>query len=117
MSHLKTGSEGEKSAAEYLQKKGYRILAVNWKYDRCEIDIIAEKNDLIIFAEVKTRTGANYGWPEEAVNPAKQRNIAKAADAYLVENNLDKELRFDIVSVIFRPAKTDIYHIKDAFIP
>jgi putative endonuclease len=117
MSHLKTGAEGEKLAAEYLQKKGYKVLDINWKYERCEIDIIAEKKGLIVFVEVKTRSGANYGWPEEAVNPAKQKNIAKAADAYLEEKNLDKEIRFDIISVIFRPSKTDIYHIEDAFIP
>ncbi|MDQ3071958.1 MAG: YraN family protein [Bacteroidota bacterium] len=117
MQHLHTGQSGEQLAVSYLEQKRYTILARNWKDERCEIDIIARKDGVIVFVEVKTRTGARYGWPEDAVSPAKQEKIANAAEAFLIEKGLDTEIRFDIISVIQAGDKPKIYHIQDAFAP
>ncbi|MEA3496606.1 MAG: YraN family protein [Bacteroidota bacterium] len=111
------GAKGEQFAAEYLKDKGYEILEMNWVAERCEVDIIAKYNSVIIFVEVKTRTNDFYGNPEEAVNEAKQENLMKVADAYLIENDLDNEIRFDIISIIWNKNRKDIYHIEDAIVP
>ena len=112
-----TGNEGERLAAEYLAAKGYEILHKNWKGDRCEIDIISHHRKTIVFVEVKMRTGAGYGWPEQAVNKAKQQHIVKAANAFIEMNKIENEIRFDIVSIIKAGKEYEIYHIEDAFVP
>lgn len=115
--HIETGAKGEDTAAAYLIRKGYAILQRNWKADRCEIDIIARQGDIIVFVEVKARSNAVYGWPEDAVSEAKQENIANAAEAFLLAHNMDNEIRFDIVSVISAEKGAQVYHIQDAFAP
>jgi putative endonuclease len=111
-----TGINGEKIATEYLQKIGYNILTINFVFDRTEIDIIAEKEGLIVFVEVKSRSTNFYGFPEEAVNEAKQENIQKVAEYYLEENKLENEIRFDVISLTWNKEKNySIYHIEDAF--
>ncbi len=117
MSNKTKGIEGESLAREFLVKKGWEILDINWRGERCEIDIIARDKDTIVFVEVKARTHAAYGWPEEAVTPAKQRNITDAAELYLEEKNLDTEIRFDIISVLDNNGNPQVYHIRDAFAP
>ncbi len=111
------GPKGEQFAAEYLKDNGYEILEMNWVAESCEVDIIAKYNSIIIFVEVKTRTNDFYGNPEEAVNEAKQENLMKVAEAYLIENDLDNEIRFDIISIIWNKERKDIYHIEDAIVP
>jgi putative endonuclease len=113
-----TGSEGEKAAAEYLRSKGYTVLEMNYRAEGCELDIIAREGDVIIFVEVKTRSGTSHGFPEEAVSPAKQENIGRAAETYLLNHRLENELRFDIISVLNAKGKEpEILHISDAFVP
>jgi putative endonuclease len=77
------GQQGEQIAADYLQKKGYRIIERNYRYRRNEIDIIAGREGKIFFIEVKTRATTEKGHPAEAVTPQKQLEIIKAARAYL----------------------------------
>jgi putative endonuclease len=89
----------------------------NWKANRLEIDIIARQGDLIVFVEVKARSYSGFGWPEEAVNKAKQQRIANAAEAFLLAHNMDNEIRFDIVSILSNEKGTEVYHIQDAFAP
>lgn len=115
--HNELGVKGEKIALEFLRKKVYKILAVNYCFEKCEIDIIAREDDTIVFVEVKTRTGSRYGFPEEAVGKAKQDKIAEGAEAFLIENNLHNEIRFDIISIIMQENGHRILHIKDAFAP
>ena len=115
--HNITGLEGERAAAEYLQEKGYTVLDMNWRYLRTELDIICRKDSLLVVTEVKTRTSSDYGEPELAVDNKKQRNLVKAANAYVIQNNLDVEVRFDIISVLLQSGKPEINHIKDAFYP
>lgn len=105
------GKTGEALAARYLQKQGYEILASNYRYKKAEIDLITRQGKLIVFVEVKLRTSLDYGLPEQAVTPQKQALILLAAENYLVENNLDNDIRFDIISII----NDEIDHFEDAF--
>ncbi|MEZ5019827.1 MAG: YraN family protein [Bacteroidales bacterium] len=111
------GKLGEDLAAGWLQQHGYTILQRNWKSGRTEIDIIAENDRYIVFAEVKTRSADFLVDPAAAVNVAKQRTIVFAASNYIKGRNLGKEARFDIISVLTDGAKHMIDHIENAFYP
>jgi putative endonuclease len=113
----KIGEKGEQLALKILRNKGYKILEKNWRFQKKEIDIIAQDGDLIVFVEVKTRQLSEYVEPDFAVGKRKQSLLIKAADAYLVNNNLDNEARFDIVSIVIFPGGTEAEHIIDAFYP
>jgi putative endonuclease len=115
--HNETGDLGEELAAQYLSKNGYEIVATNWRYKKAEIDIIAEKDNLIVIVEVKTRSTNQFGDPEVFVTMSKQRLIVKAAHAYIVENDIEKEARFDIISVLLKGSAHEINHIEEAFYP
>jgi putative endonuclease len=78
-----TGSQGEAQAAEYLLSRGYTILQTNWRCRRGEIDIIAQDGATLVFVEVRTRSSARLGSPEESVTIAKQRRLAELAQVYL----------------------------------
>lgn len=115
--HLNFGAKGEELATKHLEEKGYKILERNWRYGHREIDIIALYKDLLIIAEVKTRSGTMWEQPFQAVNRQKQRHLVEAADAYIKKNKLDLEVRFDVVSVVIDQKKTEIEHIENAFYP
>ncbi len=111
------GSIGEVEATAYLQKKGYDILEKNWRFHSAEIDIIAKKNDMLIFIEVKARTSDKFGKPEWLVKRQQQRLISSAAKAYMRKVNHEWMIRFDIIGIL-----TDSHgkiirlsHVKDAF--
>lgn len=111
------GKAGEALACGLLINNGYKILARNYKTKLGEVDIIAEDNDTICFVEVKARTTAKFGLPQEAISRAKQRQIAKAALIFLKQRNLlNRNARFDVVSITrssFGEHKSDL--IKNAF--
>jgi len=111
------GHEGEELAREHLAKKGYRILHRNWKSGKREIDIIAENKDFIVFVEVKTRTDDFLMHPRHAVTSEKQKSIIFAAETYISRYNIDKESRFDIISIISNGKSIEIEHLEDAFYP
>jgi putative endonuclease len=111
------GQKGEELATEHLKKAGFRILFRNWKWGKHEIDIIAEKNDLIVFAEVKTRTDDYQMHPVTAVTNEKQKSIIFAADGYLQKFDVNKVSRFDVITVIKKNESFEIDHIEDAFYP
>ncbi len=111
------GQTGEEKAALYLTEKGYRILQRNWKAGKFEIDIIAETSDFIVFAEVKTRSDNYLVNPSDSVTSVKQRSIIFAADTFLKRYDIDKESRFDIITVIKKGDTYQIEHIEDAFYP
>lgn len=111
------GQTGEDLAATYLAGKGYRIRHRNWKSLKTELDIIAENDKFIVFVEVKTRSAGFLADPASAVTRDKQRNIIFAADSYLRIYNIDKESRFDIITVISGDEDQEIDHIEDAFYP
>jgi putative endonuclease len=79
---IKTGNQGEEIAAEFLQQRGYEILARNYRYKHSEIDLIVRKNDIIVFVEVKTRSSSGFGEPEAFVGSKKAAKIFEGADQY-----------------------------------
>jgi putative endonuclease len=109
------GNKGEDTAADHLKKLGYKILFRNWKWGKHEIDIIAEKDDLIVFVEVKTRTDGFIEDLRYVVTTEKQRSIIYAADGYIQKFNIDKESRFDVLTVIKKGNSYEVCHIPDAF--
>lgn len=111
------GAKGEQLAAEYLQKKGYTIRERNWRSGKQEIDIVAEDNGFIVFAEVKARGHSFRMHPRDAVTREKQRSMLFAAERYIRAYNINKESRFDIITIIDREDMFDIEHIENAFYP
>lgn len=114
--HNKTGQWGEQAAAEFLITAGYTIVERNWRLGHLEVDIIASRGSRIIFVEVKTRS-TSFADPADAVTPAKQQRIARAADAYIRHTDLPLEAQFDIITVIGNETAHTIEHIPDAFLP
>lgn len=117
-SHNELGNRGEAIACTHLEKNGYRILATNWRYDRAELDIVAEKGDYLVVVEVKTRSTDFFGSPIEFVSEQKQKLMIKAAEAYLDTEGLNLEVRFDIIGIVIDPAlplQSRLRHIEDAF--
>lgn len=101
MSHnLSLGKRGEEIACAYLREKRYRIVARNWRAKVGEIDIIAEKNGVFVFVEVKTRRSAAFGYPEESVTEKKRQHLMRAAELYCQTQRIEKPRRIDVVAVI-----------------
>ena len=118
--HNELGKWGEDEAALYLENEGYVIIDRDWKIGKRDLDILALSPDgkTLVVVEVKTRSGDEYQQPEEAVDGRKMRNLAIAANAYAKEHQVDKELRFDIISVVgVRHQVEHLEHLKDAFNP
>lgn len=114
--HNDLGKLAENLAAEFLLKNGYKILARNFRFQKAEIDIISEKDDFIIICEVKARSTDVFNLPQEAVNKKKIRLLVSAANHYMKELNVTKEVRFDIISVLpDEKQNLTIEHIQDAF--
>lgn len=115
--HIQLGKTGEDLATDFLRQKGYEILHRNWRHSRAEVDIIARIGNDWVFVEVKTRETDYFGYPEEAVDEAKQRQLQKAANAFVEEQPIQGEIRFDIVAIVLNNNKQEIHHIEDAFWP
>ncbi len=113
--HNELGKKGEEIAADFLQKAGYEILERNWVFQKAELDIIAQKDTILAIVEVKTRTSGDFGLPQDFVKGKKIQNLVKAVDQYMNVNDLDLEVRFDIVGIIINNQETAIEHLEDAF--
>jgi putative endonuclease len=114
--HTEIGTKGEQLAANFLKNKGYLILDINWRFEKKEIDIIALEQDSIVFVEVKTRSNFKFGFPEEAVTESKKAFLKIAAQAYYEQKEMDKPIRFDIISILLRNNELpEILHVEDAF--
>jgi putative endonuclease len=113
--HNDLGITGEQIAANYLHSIGKEVLAINYRYRRAEIDIIFKDGQLTVFCEVKTRTNERFGMPEEAVTDRKVELFHQAAEEYMHQNQRKGEIRFDILSILIKSGKQEIFHIKDAF--
>lgn len=113
MNKRKFGIIGEKMAQKYLKDNKYEIIENNYYTRNGEIDIIASKNNYIIFVEVKTRTNEKYGMASEAVNKIKKIHMKKSAAIFLKENNFSRfTIRFDVIEVYMINGKCKINHIK-----
>jgi putative endonuclease len=117
MNHLEFGEKGEQIAAEFLQEQGYRLIARRYRTKIGEIDIIVERDGMIVFVEVKTRRNTLFGTPAEAVNRRKQDKIIHTALYYLnYTRNNNRPFRFDILEVkISAEGMTVCNHIINAF--
>jgi putative endonuclease len=111
------GQKGEEQATLFLKAKGYKILECNWHLKKYEIDVLAEFDNKLIVIEVKTRRTTDFGKPETFVSLKKQKFLISAVNAYVEEKRVEKEIRFDIVSVIYNNGNFFIDHIQDAFYP
>ena len=114
--HNDFGNLAENLAADFLIQKNYKILVRNFRYQRAEVDIIAEFEDLIVVIEVKARSYNALIEPQEAVTKKKIKAILLCSDFFMKENQIDKEVRFDIITVVPNESgKLEINHIEDAF--
>ena len=110
------GQQGEDIAVHYLESQGYLILERNFKYNRCEIDIITRQNDTLVFVEVKAGKSSRYGSPELRVDRKKEKQIATAAEGFLCQYAEDDfDCRFDVISVTWDYGQPRIEHIEEAF--
>lgn len=113
---LLLGKEGERLAERYLHKKGYRLVERNYRCKAGELDLIVLDRGVIVFVEVKTRTGAAFGSPLEAVEIRKQRKMIQAAQFFLAEKGLQqRDARFDVVGVSWPGPVPVLEHIENAF--
>lgn len=109
------GQKGEETAVSYLKKEGYAVLEKNYRFKKSEIDIIAEKQNTIVFVEVKTRTSTRFGNPEDFVDKAKAAKVIEGAENYIEQSEWKQSIRFDIISIIFHGEGYELKHFKDAF--
>ena len=115
MTDQELGQLGENMAEKHLIAQGYQIQARNVRYGKEEIDIVARKDERLVVVEVKTRQTAEIGEPWRAVTRKKQRHLIRCAHEYVINNNLDADVRFDIISIVHNSFRTDLEHIEDAF--
>lgn len=113
--HNELGELGEQLAAEYLFAKGYLILERNYYFQKAEVDIIAEYKGELICVEVKTRNSDFFGDPQEFVTAGKVKLLVKAMDAYITENDIELDCRFDIIAVLKNKNTENITHYENAF--
>jgi len=116
--HNDLGVKGEGIAKIYLEENGYEILDENWVYGKAEVDLIAYRDGIMVFVEVKTRTSTAFGMPEEFVQKAKQKQMELASLQYIEIMNHQNDIRFDIIAIVFKKDNTyKLKHIEDAFWP
>ena len=110
------GDGGERKAADFLADAGYSIVGRNWRTRRGEIDIIAEKDDVLVFVEVKTLPSGNLETLSHELNDRKQRRVVETAQYFLLSNRKysNSRVRFDVL-VVDMPGLSPVYHIQDAF--
>lgn len=113
--HNELGKIGEELAVDFLTEKGYEILETNWTFQKAEVDIIAQKGNVLAIVEVKTRSSSDFGSPQDFVKPKKIQLIVKAINEYVIANDLDVEVRFDIIAILAKNNKFELEHLEEAF--
>ena len=113
--HNELGKFGEELAVDFLKNSGYTILETNWTFQKAEVDIIAQKEDTLAIIEVKTRSSIEFGLPQDFVNSKKIKLLTKAIDNYVVDKDLDINVRFDIIAIHLENKSFVIEHLTDAF--
>ncbi|MFT4683447.1 MAG: putative endonuclease [Flavobacteriales bacterium] len=114
--HNELGKKGEQLAIDYLVEKGYTILDKNWRFQKAEIDIIAQKENTLAVVEVKTRSSDYFGNPQDFVNPKKIQLSVSAINEYVISKDLNVDVRFDIIAILKTEKETKIEHLEDAFL-
>ncbi|WP_456441493.1 YraN family protein [Psychroserpens sp.] len=113
--HNELGKKGEDLAVNFLLKNSYKILARNYIFQKAEVDIIAQKADVLAVVEVKTRSTNAFGNPQGFLKPKQIQRIVKAVDNYVTSNKLDVEVRFDIIAIVKNGNQFDIEHLENAY--
>jgi putative endonuclease len=113
--HNKLGKDGELIAFMVLQRDGFAILETNWRFQKAEVDIIAQKDGFLIFIEVKTRGSKKFGNPSDSIDKKKISLYKDAVEGYLEQYPSELEVRFDVVNIIIGKDETEIEHIPNAF--
>ena len=113
------GDWGEREAAEYLRRRGCRILRMKYRCRYGEIDLIAQDGETLCFVEVKLRSNLSYGLPRESVTASKRRKLRAAASCYLASHDPDVPCRFDVAEVYtdaaYTPGNTRVVYLENAF--
>jgi putative endonuclease len=113
--HNEFGKLGEQKAVDFLVENGYEIKYKNYRYLKAEIDIIAQKANILAIVEVKSRSSDFLENIAETVNQKKIKLLVLAADYYVTENDLDVDVRFDIITILKKGKQFQLEHLKDAF--
>lgn len=113
--HNELGKKGEQLAVDFLLKNGYAIIERNYRFDKAEVDIIAKIQNTLAIIEVKTRSSTDFGNPQDFVKPKQIQRLVKAVDEYVKINNLDLEVRFDIIAIVKENNNYDLEHLENAF--
>ena len=113
--HNQLGRWGENVAADFLEQQGYLIVERDWRHGHSDIDIVAFRDAVLVFVEVKTRSSLAYGQPYEAVDAQKIQHITAAADNYLRQQDRYCPWRFDIISIVGNASHYDLKHMVGAF--
>ncbi len=111
-SSIEKGRIGEARALDFYLSAGFRLRTKNYRHKRGEIDLIVQKEDLLVFVEVKLRTSNKFGHPEEFVSENQQDLILKTADQFIAESDWKGKIRFDIIAI---DGRNEIEHFEDAF--
>jgi len=113
--HNELGKKGEDLAVDFLLKNGYDIVARNYIYQKAEVDVIAKKGDILAVVEVKTRTSADFGDPQQFLKPKQMQRIIKAVDEFVNSNDMNVEVRFDIIAIVLNKKGMSLEHLENAF--
>ena len=113
--HITVGKLGESLAVKYFQEKSYEILHHNWRQGNWEVDIIAKKNEVLHFIEVKTKTTDKYGYPEEEVSISKIKFLISAAECYVHLYPQWERIQFDVLAIVLKPALS-FFLIEDIYL-
>ena len=115
--HNQLGKEGEKQAVEFLIKQGFSVRETNWRLDKLEIDIIAQKDMVLHIVEVKTRSDDEYFDPMKAITRAKKRHMVNSANAYINYYQLQCEIQYDVIILIGSEGNFKLEYYPDLFVP
>ncbi|RYH76068.1 endonuclease [Flavobacteriaceae bacterium 144Ye] len=113
--HNELGKKGEQLAVDFLLQNHYEIVERNYRFDKAEVDIIAQKEAILAIIEVKTRSTTDFGNPQDFVKPKQIKNLVKAVDEYVTVNGLEVEVRFDIIAIVKSEKDYTIEHLENAF--
>ncbi len=115
--HIDLGKKGEALAVEWLASKGYTITETNWRSSRYEIDIIAARDGILHFIEVKTRSSLTYGHPEESVSTRKIRHLLKGASEWLYRHPDNKRVQYDVLAItLLKNAEPEYVLFEDVYL-
>jgi putative endonuclease len=114
--HQITGQKGELLARQYFERMDYEILGTNRRFGHLELDIIAKKNEMLHFIEVKTLAEGSAGLPEESVNRKKMLNLVKAAEMYMIAEQYNGPIQFDVLAIVIKDPEPEYFLLEDVYL-